>query len=113
MKKRIAYLLMSLIAVGGLWSCSKNDLNNPASNSQNVLVKKIVRVDSNNNTSTSNFQYVGNKLLSVSTTNSSTNTTTVVSYTYANDLIVNSYQTSNNGDSTTDFLYDSSKRLIS
>lgn len=101
--KKLLYLLTASLLV--FTSCSKddNDSSDPASS---ILVKKITDIDIDGSSSTRNYIYNGNKIVSITDEDSS-----VLKYTYTGDFITKIEEIDKNGNLavTTDYTYTNGK----
>lgn len=105
MKKILPFLAILCIAITTLSSCSSD---NESSTVQNKLVKKIVEVNTDVTSSTYNFTYNGDKIVSI---NSAANTQ---SFTYTGNLItkISEFNNLTQLQTTFDYTYNNDNKLI-
>ncbi|PBI84693.1 hypothetical protein BSF41_40210 [Flavobacterium sp. ACN2] len=105
MKKLLYLFVASLLA---FTSCSKDD-NNSSDPASSILVKKIIDIDIDGSSSTRNYEYNGNKIVSM------TEDGLLSKYTYTGDFITKIEEIDASGklDLTTEYSYTNGKLATS
>lgn len=104
--KKLLYLFTTSLLV--LTSCSKDD-NDSSSPVSSILVKKIIDIDIDGSSSTRNYEYNGNKIVSM------TEDGLLYKYTYTGDYItkIEEFDTEGKVDITTEYSYTNGKLTTS